>query len=60
MTKQEAKQQAIKLVANNLGDRILVWAITAGLLEAFEEGVLAERERQAQAQYEGRMAGRGL
>lgn len=47
MTEQEAKQRAIQFVTNNRGDGILVWAITVGLLEAFEAGVLAERERQA-------------
>ena len=59
MTEQEAKRQAIGLVSNNRGDGILIWAITAGLLEAFEAGVLAERERQAIARNEGSKAGRG-
>lgn len=59
MTPKEAEQKARDIVENNRGRRLLVSFIARAVLEAFEEGVLAERERQAILRNEGTWAGRG-
>ena len=58
MTTIEAAQQAEELLKANRGQRILFSAITEAILAAFEEGVLAERERQAVVRNQ-EWAGRG-
>ena len=55
-----AKHQADSIIENNKGDQLRAWLFAQAIMEAFEEGVMAERERQAQARHEGKMAGRGL
>ena len=47
------------LPAHYRGRRLLVSLIAGAVLTAFEEGVLAERERQSILRHEGAWAGRG-
>ena len=61
MTRAEAHAKALGITRRMLTESagLLPHLIACALLDANEEGILAEREAQAIRQHEERMAGRG-